>query len=613
MNILRKFNTIHLDRRLATILMMCLLYVGTLSSQSIQLANQYFDEGEYDKAAVIFKDLYAKNKNTDYYLSRLVLCYKSMGEPGQARQLLENAIKETPNNPRLYVNYSDLLRENGEIQKADEQLNKIINILPADKFKIIDASVLLQNLNKMDMALAVLLKGETLLGSGSFSMDLANLYGRMGNRQKMLYYYLDVLKTDPLMYQNITSMVQRTFTSDTEYDDLQQAIYEKLGTDPGNAQLIQLLSWIFIQKKDFKSALRQLKALRSTDDNDNGRRIVELAAVAYNEGQYNVAAEAYKYIIDLGRSSPYFNTAYDQYFNALIKGKLDRGDLTTGEIQEMDTLFTGFLNEYGRSGQTAKVMQTYASYLVLYKNDLKGAIKVLTDYVEVIGVNPRDMAAIKLDLGNYLLMTGERWDASLLYSQVDKDFKEDPLGQEARYRNALLSYYAGDFSWAQTQFDVLKNSTSRPISNDAIDRSVFIMDNMGLDSTDVAMKLYASAELLIYRNQFELALQKLDTLTKQFPEHALDDDVIYAKAHIYVKKRQFDEAIAAYTKVFTDYKDEIRADNALYELAKLYDETLLQPEKAQPLYEKLFTEYPGSILAFDARIRFRQLRGDKVQ
>jgi len=210
-------------------------------------------------------------------------------------------------------------------------------------------------------------------------------------------------------------------------------------------------------------------------------------------------------------------------------------------------------------------------------------------------------------------MTGERWDASLLYSQVDKDFKEDPLGQEARYRNALLSYYAGDFSWAQTQFDVLKNSTSRPISNDAIDRSVFIMDNMGLDSTDVAMKLYASAELLIYRNQFELALQKLDTLTQQFPEHALDDDVIYAKAHIYVKKRQFDEAIAAYTKVFTDYKDEIRADNALYELAKLYDETLLQPEKAQPLYEKLFTEYPGSILAFDARIRFRQLRGDKVQ
>jgi len=408
-------------------------------------------------------------------------------------------------------------------------------------------------------------------------------------------------------------MVQRTFTSDTEYDDLQQAIYEKLGTDPGNAQLIQLLSWIFIQKKDFKSALRQLKALRSTDDNDNGRRIVELAAVAYNEGQYNVAAEAYKYIIDLGRSSPYFNTAYDQYFNALIKGKLDRGDLTTGEIQEMDNLFTGFLNEYGRSGQTAKVMQTYASYLVLYKNDLKGAIKVLTDYVEVSGVNPRDMAAIKLDLGNYLLMTGERWDASLLYSQVDKDFKEDPLGQEARYRNALLSYYAGDFSWAQTQFDVLKNSTSRPISNDAIDRSVFIMDNMGLDSTDVAMKLYASAELLIYRNQFELALQKLDTLTKQFPEHALDDDVIYAKAHIYVKKRQFDEAIAAYTKVFTDYKDEIRADNALYELAKLYDETLLQPEKAQPLYEKLFTEYPGSILAFDARIRFRQLRGDKVQ
>jgi hypothetical protein len=52
---------------------------------------------------------------------------------------------------------------------------------------------------------------------------------------------------------------------------------------------------------------------------------------------------------------------------------------------------------------------------------------------------------------------------------VDKEEKESPLGEEARFRNAKLSYYKGDFDWAQEQLKVLKASTSELISNDAIE------------------------------------------------------------------------------------------------------------------------------------------------
>jgi hypothetical protein len=34
------------------------------------------------------------------------------------------------------------------------------------------------------------------------------------------------------------------------------------------------------------------------------------------------------------------------------------------------------------------------------------------------------------------LFNDEVWEATLLYSQVDKSMKEEPLGHEARFRNA---------------------------------------------------------------------------------------------------------------------------------------------------------------------------------
>lgn len=237
----------------------------------------------------------------------------------------------------------------------------------------------------------------------------------------------------------------------------------------------------------------------------------------------------------------------------------------------------------------------------------------MQDLVDRKYANPPVLAELKIRLADYLLIKGERWDASLLYSQVDKDFKEGPLGQEARYKNAKLSYYVGDFGWAQAQFNALKTATSRLISNDAIDQSVFIMDNMGLDSTDEALKLYAATELLIYRNLLTEATEKLDSLLKKFPGHALDDDILYAQAHIFEKQKNYPKAVSTYEKIIADYKEEIRADNALYELAQLYDYQLNDKEKAKELYEKLFNDYSGSVFSVDARQRYRVLRGDENQ
>ena len=270
------------------------------------------------------------------------------------------------------------------------------------------------------------------------------------------------------------------------------------------------------------------------------------------------------------------------------------------------------MDEFGRSRLTAEIVLELARLEAFYLKDLDEAIKLLTELIEYPNNDIHVQAEAKLNLADFYLMKSEIWEATLLYSQVDKDFKEDLLGHEARFRNAKLSYYNSDFQWAQAQFDVLKASTSKLISNDALDLSVFIMDNMGLDTTDRPLKLYARADLLIFQNRFDDAFKTLDSLSTEYPEHSLEDDILYSKSKIYEKKRDFSKQAETLETIIEKHADGIRADNALFELARLYEEQLNNTEKAQELYEKLFIEYSGSTFAVDARKRFRILRGDNI-
>jgi len=196
---------------------------------------------------------------------------------------------------------------------------------------------------------------------------------------------------------------------------------------------------------------------------------------------------------------------------------------------------------------------------------------------------------------------------------VDKEFKDDILGHEARFRNAKLSYYAADFQWAQAQFDILKASTSKLIANDALDLSIFIMDNLGLDTIATPITMYSQADLLVFQNRFPEAFSKLDSLDQMFPGHTLQDDMLYLKAQIYTKKRDYENAMKMYQKIIDEHIEEIRADNALFELANLYENQVKDIEKAKELYERIFIDFSGSTFAVDARKRFRKLRGDDVQ
>jgi TolA-binding protein len=223
------------------------------------------------------------------------------------------------------------------------------------------------------------------------------------------------------------------------------------------------------------------------------------------------------------------------------------------------------------------------------------------------------MNEVKLEVADIQLLTGDVWESTLTYSQVEKSMKTDTLGQEAKFRNARLAYYKGEFEWAKAQLDVLKAATSKLIANDALELSLLIGDNLVFDTTGEGLRMFSRADLWIYQGKLSTALATLDSLEEAFPASSLSDDILYRKANIAIRQSRFADAESLLDKIVTTYQKDILADNALFKLAELNEKQLGNQAKAMELYKELMTDYPGSLFVVEARKRFRTLRGDVLQ
>ncbi len=596
-----------------TLLLALCLFGTALLGQDAQLAQQYFRNGDYEKAVLLYEQLSEENEQNEAYFDRYIECLIALEEFNQAERLVRRRIRRNDDNVKLYVTYGKIFERQVMEEEARKQYQKAIDNLPKDRFAVIKLANAFTALAKYDLAIETYEKGAQMLRDDQvFSYYLADLYRRKGDSPKMIEYYLNSLDANPSRLDNLQTVFQRNLNEE-DYDELVRQLYARIQENDRLTYYPELLTWVFIQRKDYRSAFRQVRAL-DRRYNENGARVYQLAQIAANDQAYEAAIEAYNYIVDRkGPNSTFYLDAKRESLR-MQRQRLTAGfDFSEEELRVLEQQYEDFLSEFGQSKRTAGIILELAELEARYLNDLDRAIELLTRLIDFPNVDNTVQAYAKLSLADYYLMQGDIWEATLLYSQVDKAFKEDMLGHEARFRNAKLSYYAGDFQWAQAQFDVLKASTSKLIANDALDLSVFIMDNLGLDSTVAALQLYADADLLVFQNRFDDAFRKLDTLSRTFPFHQLDDDVLYLRGQIHLKRRNYEQAAEMFQAVVDKHADEIRADNALFQLAELYENQLDDKEKAMTLYETLFIDYSASTFAVEARKRYRILRGDDVQ
>lgn len=603
--------------RVIAILFLIFFITGSLRAQNkseSDLASFYMQKGEYDKAIVLYEKLYNKTPTNNIYQEYLK-CLFILDDFDKAEKLIKKQIKKFPENSKLFVDLGYVYKSLNQPERSVQQYDKSIKLLPARQEEVIELANAFIAKNELDYAIATYIKGQRLLKDYySFHFELAEVYFLKQDFPRMLEEYLDVLLESDIYIQSIQNVLQDKFASDPadkRNELLKILLLKRIQKYPDKYIFSELLLWHLVQQKDFESAFIQAKALDKRLKED-GSRLITLAKVSASNENYDVSIKSYQYVIDKGVYSPYYLTARIELLNTINKKLTKSNSFTESELANLEKDYLATLAELGKNTNTAPLIRGLAHLQAFYLNKVDEAIKFLEEAISFPMLKPQIKAECKLELGDVYLIKGEVWEATLLYSQVDKEFKHDPLGQEAKYRNAKLSYYRGDFKWAQAQLDILKSATSQLIANDALALSLLISDNMGLDSSIEALALYAKADLLSFQNKNNVAFEMLDSIIIKFPTHVILDEVLYKKAEIKKKQGQNEEAAGLLEKIIINYSFDILADDALFNLAELNEKKFKNSGKAMELYQELLTKYPGSSYVVEARKRYRILRGDVI-
>ena len=587
------------------------LHTSAQVSTEEQLAIQYYQNKEFDKALDYYEKLYNKKSAQQFYTPYLN-CLLEVKDFKKAEKIVKKQIKQHPESPDLNIDLGTVYEQADESGKAKSAWEQAIKAIKHEE-QIFSVAKAFISIRKFDFAIATYLKGRKISENKyPFSFELAEVYAIKGDKTAMINEYLDLLETEDSYIQSVQNALQTSFGNEADPKQnqlLKTELLKRIAKNPDKTILSEFLIWMQIQQKDFEGAFIQAKALDKRKKED-GVRLMNLAKLSTQNENYEIAIKAYGYVISKGADNNFYADARMELLDVSYQKIVLKKNYSITDLTELEKNYQITITELGKTANTVLLLKNLAHLQAFYLNKPDEAINLLEQAIALPRLPLVTQAECKLELADILLMTGDIWEASLRYSQVEKSFKHDAIGQEAKYRNAKISYYTGDFLWAQAQLDVLKGATAKLISNNAMDLSLHISDALAIDTNAAPLMIFSRADLLEFQNKDEQAKVTLDSINKLFPNHALADDILYKKAEIELKHANYIQAADYYDSIVTTYGEDILGDDALFKLAELNEVQLKNPDKAKGFYQQLLIKYPGSLYVVEARKRFRKLRGD---
>lgn len=598
---------------LAPLIFLLMINVGSAIGQvnEIKLAHEYFANNELNKAKILYEKLAKKSENLPLIYNDYSTTLLSLKEYAQLEKFVKKAVKENPSNVFFKIDHfvvlSDYLNNNAE--KIQKEIESHIEQNPADSKRIADAFV---KKGKIEKAISTYkVARRTSKNKHLYSMELAELYKSMNQEDLMIEELLGFLKAFPENLESIKNALQNDISDQKGFEKLENMLYEKIQKEPEEITYNEVLLWLNIQQKQFGKAFIQAKAIDKRNKSE-GNKLLEVGRIALENKDYEDATRFFQTICNDYKTGLNYPIARRLLLNTKEELIKNTYPVNRSNINSLLQDYRVLINELGKKPSTLEAMRNMALLEAFYLDKKDTALILLNEAVSFANRDEIFIAKAKLDMGDIYLLKEEPWEATLLFSQVEKSQKDEVLGHEAKLRNAKLSYYKGEFELAQEHLDVLKLATSREIANDAMNLSILIQDNLALDTTSEALKEYASVDLLLFQNKIDLAITNLEEMQAKYKGHALSDEILFLKAKIYKKQAKYEKAIEALKEIESDYSEDILGDDALFLLGAIYEENMKDKDSAMGIYQKFLTKYPGSIFNVEARKRFRILRGDKL-
>lgn len=597
-----------------------------------QLGIRYFQNKEYEKAVQIFEKVYNKKGSSYiyYYYCQSLIELKDYKE---AEKLIKKQQKLQPNVQSYKVDLGYIYELSNEQAKAQKEYENTIKDLSANDKVIKELYNAFMAKRLYEYAIQTLQRGRKLLNNNKmFSTELTRIYTQLNQTEKVIDEALSLVADNEVGYLTQAEAILQNVLVDDENDQhymtIKTILQRNIQKYPNNNCYFSLLYWVYRLNKDYVSALTLAKSIDKREKED-GKTLFALAKEAAGNRDYDVAIEALETIIAKGEKSGYYTDAKFEMLNVKYIKLTSAYPIKMLEAVSLEKEFKKALNEYGLHSGTSEWVRKYAHLLAFYVNKPQEAVDLLNEVIANTTREPREKALYKTDLADIELYRGNVWDATLLYSQVDKDFPNDTIGQLAKYKNAKLSFYIGEFNWAKSQLDVLRAATSKLIANDAMYFSLLISDNEAEEEEEEEAEedlslfsnqgvknqpllYYAKADFLRFQNRDDEALKMLDSVIYIAPYGSLADDVLFQKAEIAIRQGNYLGAEELLLQLLKSHGNDILGDDATFLLAELYEYYLKDIPSAMEYYQKLLKDYPGSLYVVKARKQFRSLRGDNI-
>ncbi len=574
------------------ILLLLIPFISISQNNDVQKAQSLFSKGDYEKAVQIYEKL-PSNKLPRFYSSYLY-SLNALSKYKEAKKVAQKMYLRDKNNLRYLSDVIIFERKNNDKSQASKNLNILIKELKSNTSQALTISNNFNRNEMYDFAIKVLDATENDNNRSNYLIQKAENYSSLLDYEKMITCLLDLLEYNASRELYVRNKFQKTIynfgiKNENFNESLKKLLISYSNKNSKNPIYSDLLVWYFIQNKNYEMAYRQSVSM-DLKFGDYDFTLLDIASLFQEEKKYMQANKVYNYIISKNKKDKLFYQAHAQKINLVFVS--DNQQL----IKEVRENYDNYELDFPLNKITVNFYSAYAKFQALHNNDYESSEKIFLKILNLDNIKDEvDVAEAKLNYSDILVYDGRIWEALIYFSQVEKKFKENPIGHKAKLKIAKVYYYNGDFEVAQAQLDVLKRSTSKLISNDAIDLSLLITDNLSLDTTDIVMRMYAKAEMLAYQRKYIEALSLYDSLINKYQFHSLVDEALFEKYKIYYELEDFDNCIFALNKILDYSLNDILADDATYFLAKIYDEKINDINLALLNYNIIIEKFQGSI------------------
>jgi tetratricopeptide (TPR) repeat protein len=572
-----------------------------VSAQNEQLAFNYIDAGEYEKAVTILEEVYSKNKNL--YLDKLLYCYQQLQQYEKALKFI-NELKPKNNNPSLLVEEGYIYQLQKKQPEADKKYQEALNEIDKNANFAYNLGSIFERKVLLDWALKAYEKGQKANPNLNFDYQTAMIQGQLGNLEVMLNKLLDYGFNTPDGTPMVQNQLTRFLMDDTD-GSFATTIRKNLLLRTQKSQDVywnQFLSWFFVQQKEYGKAFVQEKAVYKRNP-ESIYNLLTIGSQAMEEKQYEEAKAVFAFI---------FENSNDIGFKLKMQHLVTSMEIESAlpkEYPAIDLKLQELLKTYGINQESLDLQILSAHFKTFYLNQSKIGLDILNETLK-LPLNIRNESRVKMELADIMVYDEKFNQAILYYAQVEDNLKNDVLAHEASLKLAKANFYKKDFDWTLQQVKVLKQSPSLLIANDAVEMFLLIQDNSAEDSLRVALQSYATADLKLYQNKKEEALQLFLAILQKHKGESIEEGTLFKVGKIYEEKGDFNKALSYYQNILDNHKDGIYKDEALYFSAEIYRKHLLDNEKAKALYEKVVLEHPDSLYYTESRKQYRTLRGD---